>query len=211
RLAYGGAHDAEPAQSTLLAVPVHRVATEDLRQRPERHAELAEEQRAFHVRDARRHVGHEERGPNAVGTPISQEDAPDRDSLFDRRAFVLQLIPLGEVRREQLRRRSEAFIEQASKLGRVVNRLHIRAFRDGQADGTMPARRPCRASFGHDPPPSVHRGSWPFCQVMSACCRYTLPPKTRDSQENRTTETSDGFTRISSPSVHGGPPCLHLP
>src|SRR5262249_61436743 len=28
--------------------------------------------------------------------------------------------------------------------------------------------------------------------------------------KSRTTETSDGFTRISSPSVHGGPPCLRL-
>ena len=43
-------------------------------------------------------------------------------------------------------------------------------FLDRQTDGTVPSRRPCRDSFGHDPPPSVARGrrSWPFCLVMSA-------------------------------------------
>jgi hypothetical protein len=52
RLAYGGPHDAEPAQPALEAVPVHRVGAEDMAQRPERDTELAEEQWAFDVRDA---------------------------------------------------------------------------------------------------------------------------------------------------------------
>ena len=49
RLADGGPHDAAPTQPALHPVPVHRVAAEDPGQGPERHAELAEEQRAFDI------------------------------------------------------------------------------------------------------------------------------------------------------------------
>ena len=178
RLAYGGAHDAEPAQPTLLAVPVHRVAAEDLGQRPIRNAELAEEQRAFDVRDARRHVGHEERGPDAVGGPVLPEDAPHREPLFDRHAAVLQLVPPGEVRREQFRRRSEDLIQQAPERSRVVNGLHRGVFRDGHADGTMPARRPCRA-------PSAMIHLLPCTWIMAIVSAEGGTPKTGPSNTIR--------------------------
>ena len=72
RLADGGPHDAEAAEPALQAIPGHRVLAEDAGQGPERDAELAQEQGAFDVFGAGGHVGHQERGPDAVGGPVLQ-------------------------------------------------------------------------------------------------------------------------------------------
>jgi hypothetical protein len=72
--------------------------------------------------------------------------------LLHRHTAVLQLVPVGEVRREQFGRPAKALIEEAPELGRVVHGLRVGVFRDGK-EGKMPARRPCRDSFGQDPPP----------------------------------------------------------
>jgi hypothetical protein len=103
RLADGGPYHAEAAQPTFQAVPIHRVITKDAGQGPGRDAERAQEQGSFDVRDARGHVGHEERGPDAGGGLVLQEDAPDRRPLLGRPAVVLQFVSLVEFGREQIR------------------------------------------------------------------------------------------------------------
>ena len=172
----GRPHDARPPQAARQPIPVHRVAAEDAGQRPERDAEGPQEQRALDVRDAGRHVGHEERGPDAVGGAVPQADAPDRRPPLGRRPVVLQLVPPVEAGREQLGGRSEALVEQPPERGRIVDGERVGVFRDGQADGTVRSRGPRHGPVGHDPPPSVHRGSWPFCQIMSAGGRAPQNP-----------------------------------
>jgi hypothetical protein len=100
RLAEGRPRDAEAAQGTCAAIPGHRVAAEDMRQRPERDAELTQEQRPFEVLGTRCQVGHEERGPDAVGSAVLQADAPDRDLPLGRVAVILEPVSVGEVRGE---------------------------------------------------------------------------------------------------------------
>ena len=71
---------------------------------------------------------------------------------------------------------AETIIKGAPKRLGIMDDPQIVLFLDRHTDGTVPSRRPCRDSFGHDPPPSVARGrrSWPFCLVMSAS---SCPPK----------------------------------
>jgi hypothetical protein len=49
-----------------------------------------------------------------------------------------------------------------------------------------------------------------LCEESYFCHGAVLPGVgvSKVGGKSRTTEASDGFTRISSPSVHGGPPCL---
>jgi hypothetical protein len=141
RLADGGPHDAAAAEPAFQVVPEHRVVAEDPGQGPERNAEAAQEQGPLDVGGARRQLGHQERGPDAVGGPVLQDDPPDSDSLFGRRAGVLQLIAVVEIGREQLGHLSELVNDCAPELRRVVGDLPVGFFRDGQAGGTMPARR----------------------------------------------------------------------
>src|SRR5208337_303708 len=95
---------------------------------------------------------------------------------LSRHAVVLQFVSEREVHREQLRGLTETIIKGAPKRLGIMDDPQIVLFLDRQTDGTVPSRRPCRDSFGHDPPPSVARGrrSWPFCLVMSAS---SCPPK----------------------------------
>ena len=125
---------------------------EDAGQSPERDAELAQEQRPLDFIGARRHVGHEERGSDAIGGPVGEADASDHHALLGRDAVAHQLVS-EEVAREQFGHASEAVVDRASKGAGVVDDPPIGRFRDGQTDGTMPARCVCRGRFGHDPPP----------------------------------------------------------
>ena len=122
------------------------------------------------------HVGHQKGRADAVSRVVFQEDAPDWDLLLSRHAVVLQFVSEREVHREQLRGLTETIIKGAPKRLGIMDDPQIVLFLDRQTDGTVPSRRPCRDSFGHDPPPSVARGrrSWPFCLVMSAS---SCPPK----------------------------------
>src|SRR5262249_13880598 len=150
----------------------HRVAAEDTGQCPIRDAELAEEQRPFDVLGAPGHVGHQERGPDAVGGAVLPEDPPDWDRLLDRHAVVLQLVPVCEAGWEEFGRPLEAVVDRGSELAGVKDDPPIGVFRDGQTDGTVPPRGPRRGPVGHDSPPFLrHRGSWPFCHVTSAWYR----------------------------------------
>ena len=122
------------------------------------------------------HVGHQKGRADAVSRVVFQEDVPDWDLLLSRHAVVLQFVSEREVHREQLRGLTETIIKGAPKRLGIMDDPQIVLFLDRQTDGTVPSRRPCRDSFGHDPPPSVARGrrSWPFCLVMSAS---SCPPK----------------------------------
>src|SRR5436190_1113461 len=57
---------------------------------------------------------------------------------------ILELVSLGEVRGEQLGRFPEAVIDRATERDGIIDDLPIGLFRDGQANGTMPSRRPNR-------------------------------------------------------------------
>src|SRR5512135_305284 len=134
----GRPHDTEASEAAFQAIPEHRVVAEDAGQGPERHAELAEEQGAFDVLNTRGHVGHEERRPDAVGRPVFQEDASDRQPLLDRDTIVLQFVAPGEARREHLGYPPERVVERTPELAGIVDDLPIDSFRDGQAERTMP-------------------------------------------------------------------------
>src|SRR5262249_54334771 len=54
---------------------------------------------------------------------------------------------------EQFRHLLETLLDRASERDGVVDDPLIDVFGDGQTNGTMPSRRPCRDCCGHDPPP----------------------------------------------------------
>ena len=168
----GRPHHAKPAQAALQAVPIHGIAAEDAGQGPERCAKLAEEQWAFDLFGPARHVGHQVRGPEAISDTVPGENAADQDFLLIRLAVVLELIAVGEVGGKQFGHPPETAVDHLAKLSGVVYDPQIGRFRERQANGTMPSRRTCRDSSGHDPPPSQHHcGSWPVSRFMSAWCR----------------------------------------
>src|SRR5262249_42931270 len=140
RLADSSPHDTEAAEPAFQAIPEHRVVAEDAGQGPERDAELAEEQGALDVFGACSQVGHQKRWPDAVGGAVPQSDAPDQGLLLGREPVVLEPVSAGEVRGEQLGHPLETVIEGPSELNGVIDDLGIGVFRDGQANGTMPAR-----------------------------------------------------------------------
>jgi len=96
RPANGSPDEAEPSQAAFEAIPVHWVAAEHAGQRPERDGELAEQQRAWDVVGAGGRVRHEERGPDAVGGAILEDQASDGDLLLEREAIILEAISRGE-------------------------------------------------------------------------------------------------------------------
>ena len=74
---------------------------------------------------------------------------------------------------EQCRQSLERVIERASERAGIVDDLLIGLFREGHTEGTMPPRRPRRATSGHEPPPFeiyVDQG-----RFVSLCQQGTAP------------------------------------
>jgi len=160
-----GAHDAVASQSDLHPIPIHRIAAKHASQSPKGHAELAEEQRGFHVVGPRRHIGHQERRTDRVRPAVAELDPSQRHALLARRASVLHGVPSREALRKQLRHFRKPPIQPLPKPLRVVHDRLIFIFPEGKANGSMPSTQRDVRSLGHDPPPcdqSAFGGSWPF-------------------------------------------------
>src|SRR4051812_12260100 len=99
-------------------------------QGPEWYTELAQEQGAFDLVSPRGHVGHQERGPDAVGGAVSQDHAADREIDLDRDPIIFEPVAVREVRREQFRHLPEAIIEGTPEFLRVLDDLPVANFTD---------------------------------------------------------------------------------
>src|SRR5207244_601170 len=144
----------------------HRAVAEDARQRPEGHAEGAQEQRAFGVLGPGGHVGQDEAGADGEGGAGGlAADAAQAQAALGGDAVVLEGVAGREGSGEQLGGGAEGLVEPLAEQGGGIDDLPVAVLADGQADGRK-ATRLGLGSFGHGPPPSLtgnsKGGSWPF-------------------------------------------------
>ena len=163
--AYGGAHEAVASEPHLQAIPVHGVPVEDPCQSPERHAELAQEQRVLDLLGPGCHVGHQKRRTDRVRPALAQDDPTQGLTQFHRSTPVFHGVPSREALRKQLRHLGIAAIQPLPKTLRILHDCVIFVFLNRKANGSMPSIQIQSRSFGHDPPPcdkNAFGGSWPF-------------------------------------------------
>src|SRR5712692_2044955 len=92
----------EPPKAEPRPIPEHRITTKHLRQRPERHAPVAQEERGFALRCAPYTIQQQKRGPKREHRPARLELNPAQlYPLFARAIAVVESIPPTDRLRKQ--------------------------------------------------------------------------------------------------------------